>query len=446
MVSGGGAGGDAGQDARRQLLGPSSPLLSGLPLPVSLRDHKAVATILSHSAGHLPLSELRAAIEAKRAEDERRQRDRQLQLQLHPHTDVGHELDYSLDPDMEPAFEGAGQGDERLQAAIFTATLSAYRQHERMIEINPSQHRIGQAVMTEEERAGLEHRRQEADAASRAEHRAKDRQRMHSAWSQHETSDSSRDWQPASRLSVSCCSPLLLPLSPSLLLSAPAPPSSWIRRPPLSRRFEWTKRRRRPAAQTSTRRWRRPTAASPWTRKQWQRAQLRTGRICSPPSGRICRAQWSRSGRDVMRTGCCCRLWTQPTARPRRRRGQLAPQPLPLCLGPACLQQPCPCCRLPCRPPSSGRQLRAPTLSTAARWCVPDAQQACLSCCSRLLPLHPFVSLSSLCAALPLLQVLALLTPPPPPPAAIEAPLPVASPKPRKGAATAQAKQGSKKP
>ena len=388
MVSAGGAGGDAVQDARRQLLGPSSPLLSGLPLPASLRDHKAVATILSHSAGHLPLSELRAAIEAKRAEDERRQRDRQLQLQLHPHTDVGHELDYSLDPDMEPAFEGAGQGDERLQAAIFTATLSAYRQHERMIEINPSQHRIGQAVMTEEERAGLEHRRQEADAASRAEHRAKDRQRMHSAWSQHETSDSSRDWQPASRLSVSCCSPLLLPLSPSLLLSAPAPPSSLIRRPPLSRRFEWTKRRRRPAAQTSPGRRRRPTAASPWTRKQWQRAQLRTGRICFPPSGRICRGQWSRSRRDVMRTGCCCRLWTQPTARPPQPQPALCqltatpplhpcltepllPQPLPLCLGPACLQQPCLRCRLPCRPPSSGRLLRAPTLSTAARWCVP---------------------------------------------------------------------------
>lgn len=61
---------------------------------------------------------------------------------------------------MDMTWEGEGEED-KVKAVIFKAGLDGYRHHEKMLEINPSKSRIGQSVMTEEERGALEKKREE---------------------------------------------------------------------------------------------------------------------------------------------------------------------------------------------------------------------------------------------------------------------------------------------
>ena len=55
---------------------------------------------------------------------------------------------------MEMAFEGES---DRVRGLILKQWVAQYAHHEKMLDINPSKYRIGQAVMTEEERGGQWH-------------------------------------------------------------------------------------------------------------------------------------------------------------------------------------------------------------------------------------------------------------------------------------------------
>ena len=149
-------------------------LLAGLPLPSTLRSHSATSAILLHTAGRLPLSQLKAAVSLKRSLDAERIASRPSLSSHHPSSSLGHDLDYSIQPDMDAAFEG---DDRTTQALLFRQSLAAYAHHEKMLDVNPSRHRIGHAVMTEDERTAMEVRREEDSRAARREERRRDRER-----------------------------------------------------------------------------------------------------------------------------------------------------------------------------------------------------------------------------------------------------------------------------
>ena len=161
-------------------LGLDSPLLTGLHVPSSLHNHKAVATLLTHSAGHTPLADLRTAIASKRRQTAERSAAAAASLAAHPHTDTGHALDHSLDPNK--AMEWPAAASDATRAALFGAQLAELRQHEALLDITPSLQRLGQAVMTEEERAELEEQREAEWEADRAEERRRDRERLQVEW------------------------------------------------------------------------------------------------------------------------------------------------------------------------------------------------------------------------------------------------------------------------
>ena len=158
-----------------------SPLLAGLHLPVSVHNHKAVSAVLTHTAGHTPLADLRSAIAAKRQHDAQQANTAAAQLALHPHTDVGHALDHSLDPSKSMDWPAATS--DAMRVALFNQQLNQLKQHETLLAINPSLNRLGQAVMTEEERAELEETREREWEADRAEERRRDRERLQVEWS-----------------------------------------------------------------------------------------------------------------------------------------------------------------------------------------------------------------------------------------------------------------------
>lgn len=162
----------------------NSPLLAGLHLPPSLHNHKAVAAILTHTAGHTPLADLRTAIALKRQQATQSANTAAAELALHPHTDTGHALDHSLDPNKSMDWPAATL--DAMRVALFNQQLNELKQHETLLAINPSLSRLGQAVMTEEERAELEEMREREWEAERAEERRRDRERLQVEWSAHQ--------------------------------------------------------------------------------------------------------------------------------------------------------------------------------------------------------------------------------------------------------------------
>ena len=176
-------------------LGLDSPLLAGLHLPSSLHNHKAVATILTHTTGHTPLADLRSAIAFKRQQTADQATTQAAQLTLHPHTDTGHALDHSLDPNKSLHWPSATT--DAMRAALFGQQVSELKQHETLLAINPSLSRLGQAVMTEEERAELEETRESEWEAGRAEERRRDRERLQVEWSANQPALFMADVQPS---------------------------------------------------------------------------------------------------------------------------------------------------------------------------------------------------------------------------------------------------------
>ena len=158
-----------------------SPLLTGLHVPSSLHNHKAVATLLTHSAGHTPLADLRTAIATKRRQTAEQALTTAARLAANPHTDTGHALDHSLDPNKCMGWPAAAS--DAMRVALFGQQVGELRQHEALLAINPSLSRLGQAVMTEEERAELEEEREAEWEADRAEERRRDRERIQAEWS-----------------------------------------------------------------------------------------------------------------------------------------------------------------------------------------------------------------------------------------------------------------------
>ena len=161
-------------------LGIDSPLLAGLHVPASLHNHKAVAAVLTHTAGHTPLADLRSAIAYKRQQAAQQADTAAARLASHPHTDTGHPLDHSLDPNKSMAWPA--NTSDAMRVALFNAQLNELKQHETLLAINPALNRLGQAVMTEEERAELEEARESEWEADRAEDRRKDRERLQVEW------------------------------------------------------------------------------------------------------------------------------------------------------------------------------------------------------------------------------------------------------------------------
>lgn len=65
----------------------------------------------------------------------------------------GHPFDHTHTSDVDDAFPG---DNAQMREMIFLRGLSLYEQHERSLQINPTKHRIGHTLMTEQQRYGEE--------------------------------------------------------------------------------------------------------------------------------------------------------------------------------------------------------------------------------------------------------------------------------------------------
>lgn len=69
-----------------------------------------------------------------------------------------HPLDYSATPDVDDSFPGQTR---QMRELIFQRALAMYEAHERSLQINPTKHRIGHVLMSEQQRFGqLKHIRE----------------------------------------------------------------------------------------------------------------------------------------------------------------------------------------------------------------------------------------------------------------------------------------------
>lgn len=148
-------------------------MLANIELPQSLSTHAAVAAILNHNPNRQSLAEIRAASHARAAEEEARLAKLRASSAQRSVT-AGHIFDYSVDPNKDVAFPGDTRA---IKQSIFLSQLTAYTQHERSLDVNPTKHRIGQAVMTETERDELEEQREAAKKLDKRKQRMTDSNR-----------------------------------------------------------------------------------------------------------------------------------------------------------------------------------------------------------------------------------------------------------------------------
>ena len=66
-------------------------------------------------------------------------------------THASHPFDHTRVADTDDTFPGA---DRPMREMIFLRSITLYQQHERSLQINPTKHRVGHVLMTEQQRYG----------------------------------------------------------------------------------------------------------------------------------------------------------------------------------------------------------------------------------------------------------------------------------------------------
>lgn len=77
----------------------------------------------------------------------------------------GHTFDHTRQADVDDTFPG---DNTQMKEMIFQRAITLYQQHERSLQINPTKHRIGHTLMTEQQRFDLEYNRELRKAQSKA--------------------------------------------------------------------------------------------------------------------------------------------------------------------------------------------------------------------------------------------------------------------------------------
>jgi hypothetical protein len=122
-----------------------------------LYSHSGVNSLLTAQAGKLTLKQLQTAVVAQ--QQMVRQQEAQVQTITQGIKEDGadggasksHPFDHTRVSDVDDTFPGE---NHQMREMIFQRSITLYEQHERSLQINPTKHRIGHVLMTEQQRYG----------------------------------------------------------------------------------------------------------------------------------------------------------------------------------------------------------------------------------------------------------------------------------------------------
>ena len=116
---------------------------------------KATNFILTKKPGKRSIAEMKAAVRAQQAAEEAKQAALAKTLGAEGHDgeeQVGHNSDYSSAPSVDVEFSGES---EQMRQMVFLRKLKDYTDHEQSLAINPTKGRIGQRIMSADQREAI---------------------------------------------------------------------------------------------------------------------------------------------------------------------------------------------------------------------------------------------------------------------------------------------------